>query len=280
MLPDRHRGVAWLRFAVLALAGQWLSCGGEDLAECEDNNCEVPGRTVVQWSFNHYPELLFASDTCGDLGVITVRSEIVGIDDPLQTAAQDVACGQGQVSFLGLAPGNYNVSITPLDGTGNPIVTGPIPTTVIAGSPHSDSNVTINVPYEAWTGMYTGTFLFRLSWAAMSCDAAAVVSQTLTLIAGGQVVTALTDGGQRLDGSDPQPCRPLTEPFAQFSPEDPAHQPGLPFGPAMLVVVGTDGGGLVRFQRSFDTFIGAAKNNPTITFDLPPQDAGVDASAM
>ena len=257
-----------------------LSCGGSDLPQCQNNNCELPGRTIVQWTFNRYPELLFASDTCGDLGVTTVRAELVGVDDPLQSASRDVSCGQGQVSFLGLAPGNYTVAITPLDAGGNPIVTGPLRTSALAGSSGADTNISINVPYEAWTNLYTGTFLFRLSWAGASCDAALVVSQTLTLVAGGQVVTALTDSGQKLDGSDTRPCRALDEAFAQFAPQDPQNRPGLPFGPATFVVVGKDGGGTVRFQHSFDTFVGAAKNNPTITFDLPPQDAGIDASAL
>jgi hypothetical protein len=108
----------------------------------------------------------------------------------------------------------------------------------------------------------------------MSCDEAAppIKMQVLMLrAADGQVVNASTDTGQRLDGSDPWPCRPLTEQFAQFAE-------ALPFGPASLHVVGTDATGDVRFDHEFDTFIGAAKNNPTITFDVPSPDAGIDAA--
>ena len=268
--PDR--GAA--RFATLGglAALQLLSCGGGPTEMCAMGNCELPGRTIVKWIFDSYPELLFASDTCLDMGAFTLRAEIVGIDDPEQFDAKDVQCGQGQVSFLGLAPGNYNASITPLDFDGNPIVKAPAIAQVLAGSPGADTDVTINVPYEAWTRTYTGTFLFRLSWAGMSCEIATppVATQTLTLEAGGQVVAALTDSGQKLDGTDPKPCRLLTEQFAQFSES-------LPFGPATLVVVGKDTGGAVRFQHQFETFVGATKNNPTITFDVPGPDAGIDA---
>ena len=45
-------------------------------------------------------------------------------------------------------------------------------------------------------------------------------------------------------------------------------------------VIGKDNGGNVRFDRQFDTFVGVAKNNPTITFDLAPSDAGVDAAPL
>jgi len=267
------RAARWRRSIFAAGVLQLLSCGGgEDPPQCPTGDCNLPGRTIVKWIFDAYPELLFPSDTCIDMGAFTVRAEVTGIDDPTQVDAKDVQCGQGQVSFLGLAPGSYEVAITPLDFDGNPIVKAPVIVQAIAGTPGADTDVTINVPYEAWTGTYTGTFLFRLSWAGVSCEIAvpAVTSQTLTLTAGGQIVTALTDLGQKLDGTDPKPCRALTEPFAQFTE-------GLPFGPATLVVVGKDTGGAVRFRRQFETFVGAAKNNPTITFDVPPPDAGVDA---
>ncbi|MEO8704061.1 MAG: hypothetical protein ABI867_28680 [Kofleriaceae bacterium] len=272
-----NRSARLLGGVALPAALQLLSCGGSDLPECADNNCVLPGRTIVQWQFNHYPELLFPSDTCIDVGAVTVRTEIAGIDDPAFYDAKDVACGQGQVSYLDLAPGNYNVIITPLDALGVALVKAPVAMPAIAGTPGADTNVTINVPFESWTNAYTGTFLFRLSWGGVSCEVASVATQTLTLTAGGAVVTALTDNGQKLDGSDAKPCRPLTESFAQFAPQMPEVQPGLPFGPATLVVVGKSATDEVLFQRQFDTFVGAAKNNPTIVFDLPAPDAGVDA---
>jgi hypothetical protein len=65
------------------------------------------------------------------------------------------------------------VAITPLDGAGNPIVKAPVVGEALAGSPGADTEVTLHVPYDAWVGTYTGTFLFRLAWAGMSCDEAA-----------------------------------------------------------------------------------------------------------
>ncbi len=267
--PRKQLGVV---VGVAAL--QLWSCGGsDDLPPCPTGSCEAPGRTVVKWLFDNYPELLFPNDTCLDLGATTVRAELTGIEDPTQFVSKDVQCGQGQVSFLDLAPGNYSIAITPLDGAGNPIVKAPVVVQALAGSSGADTEVTINVPYEAWSGTYTGTFLFRLAWGGVSCEVAVppVATQTLTLTAGGQVVAAVTDTNQKLDGSDPKPCRLLTEQFAQFSE-------GLPFGPASLVVVGKDSSNVIRFRHQFDTFVGAAKNNPTITFDVPPPDAAVDAA--
>ena len=42
----------------------------------------------------------------------------------------------------------------------------------------------------------------------------------------------------------------------------------LPFGPATLTISGEDATNAVVFEQTYDTFIGAAKNNPTITFDV------------
>jgi hypothetical protein len=76
--------------------------------------------------------------------------------------------------------------------------------------------------------------------------------------------------GQKLDGTDPEPCRALTEEFPQTAKE-------LPFGPATLVVEGKDPGGNMKYTKSFDVFVGAGLSNPTLTFDVPapPVDAGV-----
>jgi hypothetical protein len=263
------------------IALQLLSCGGEELPPCANNNCTLPGRTIVSWVLNNHPEFLFPNDTCQDLGVVTIRAELVGIDDPTQTAVDEVACGQGQVVFLDLPPGMYTVALTPVDAFGQPLVRAPVAIQTTAGFPGSDSSVTANIPYDSWSGTYTGTFLFRLSWGGVSCEQTpqAITTQTLTLTAGGAVVTsAVTDSGQRLDGTDPKPCRLLSESFAQFAPEDPQNEPGLPFGPATLHVVGTDSMGIPHFDHVLETFVGAAKNNPTITFDVPaPPDAAVDA---
>ena len=240
----------------------------------------LPGRTNVAWILNHHPELNFPNDTCLDLGVAMMHVEAVGIEDPTQLVVEDVPCNQGQVAMLGLAPGTYNVALTPMDANGVALVRAPVIIQAAAGTPGADTSVTANIPHTAWTGVYTGTFLFRLSWAGVSCEAAGVETQTLTLVSGGAVVDARTDTGQKLDGTDDEPCRPLSEQFPQFAPEDPDNDPGLPFGPATLHVVGKDETRTVTFDHVFETFVGASKNNPTLTLDVPappPPDAGVDA---
>jgi hypothetical protein len=252
-----------MRLVLLSLL--LAACGGmEEPPVCPTGDCTLPSRAIVKWRFNHYPELLFDGDTCKDLDVKTVQVNITGVDDPTQFESKDIDCNQGQASFLGLPPGAYTVSLIPLDGLGNALVHFPIAMPIAAGFAGSEEMITVDVPYESWVGTYTGTLLFRLSWAGASCETAVptVTTQTLSLMAGGVVASVTTDVGQKLDGSDPKPCRPHGEPFAQFAE-------GLPFGPATLTVTGTETGGTVAFEHTFDTFIGAAKNNPTIMFDVP-----------
>jgi hypothetical protein len=98
------------------------------------------------------------------------------------------------------------------------------------------------------------------------------VTQKLTLMSNGQVVAAMTDSGEVLDGT-PAPCRASTEQFPQSAIN-------LPFGPAALIVEGDDAANHPSFSRAFDVFVGAGISNPTITYDLPappPADAGVDS---
>lgn len=240
------------------------ACGGGDPPICPTGDCSIDGRTIVRWNMNSYPELLFTGDTCQDLGIETMHVEIQGVDDPTFLDAKDVDCNQKQVAFLGLPLGNYSVSLLPLDGGGNSLAKNAINADAIAGATDDESMITVNFPYDNWVNTYTGTLLFRLSWGGgLSCATAtpAVTTQTLTLVAGGQVMTLSTDAGQKLDGSDPKPCRALDEQFAQFAE-------GLPFGPATFTVSGEDATNAVVFEKVFDTFIGAAKNNPTITYDV------------
>lgn len=252
-----------------------LSCGGSDSPMCPDNDCTPPTVTVVRWTLNAYPERLFQGDTCNDLDVKKMRIDLTGIDDPTVVDSKEVDCNQGQATFLDLPAGDYAVVLTPFDNIGMELAKQPVTGMLTAATPDEMTTATINLPFETWKRSYTGTFLFRLSWAGASCETAspAVALQTLTLMVGETTAaTVLTDTGQKLDGTDAQPCRPLSEAFAQFAE-------GIAMGPAKLTVVGTDGGGSVVFDTTFDTFVGAAKNNPTITFDVTPpaMDAGVDA---
>ena len=265
----------------LALAALMLSCGGgsDDLPICPTDDCTPPTVTVVRWTLNSYPDRLFQGDTCNDLGAKTMRVELTNTADPAAFASKEIDCNQAQASFLDLVAGEYTIVLTPLDGNGNVLVHDPISATTLAGTPDEQSTATVNVPFEAWNSRYTGTFLFRLSWDGASCEAAVpnVATQTLTLAVAGIVITTiLTDADQKLDGTDPKPCRRLAESFAQFAE-------GISTGFATLVVVGKDAGGNIAFEHTFETFVGAAKNNPTIVFDVPvppppmPPDAGVDA---
>jgi hypothetical protein len=262
----------------LAIGGlaalQLLSCGGDDgpVDPCPTGSCTLPGSTVVKFLFDSYPEWKFTGDTCIDMGAFNVRATANQVEDRSILEVKDVGCGEGQVTFLGLPPGTYDVGITPLDFDGNSLVRTAGGGQVAAAGPGERTEVTVNVPYTAWTGTFTGTLLFRIAWAGKSCELAmpAVVTQTLELVAGGAVVGSVSDSGQKMDGTDPKPCRLLSEEFAQFVE-------ALPFGPAALRVVGRDIDGMTRFEHRFDTFVGAGKNNPTIKYDVPAPDAGIDA---
>lgn len=252
-----------------ALVAQ-LSCSEEPLPQCPTGDCTLAGSTVIKWKFNHYPEWGFESDACSDLGVVTVHIDIVNKDDPALFDARDKGCGEGQTTFVDVAPGTYSVALTPLDIDGNPLVNAPITGEVLAGSAGANTELSLVVPYTAWSRPYTGQLLFRIAFNGMACPAD-VVNQVLELTIGGQPVNAVTDTGQKLDGMEKAPCRPLTEEFAQFVQ-------GLPFGPAKIKVQGTAQNNMVLYEQEFDTFIGAGIANPTFTYDIaPPPDAGVDA---
>lgn len=260
-----------MRSTVLVLATLLGACGDDAQPVCPTGNCDLPGSTIVKWKFNNYPEWKFDSDACSDVGAITVRVELVNVADPAITDFADKSCGEGQATFIDLPPGNYNVSVQPLDIDGGVLVTVPGSGQVLAGTSGANTEVTVNVPYTAWTQAYTGQFLYRLSWGgpAVSCGMATpvVTTQEVTLTAGGVVRTERSSIDnmpyQKLDGTDPKPCRSLTDAFPQ-------NVMGLPFGPATLLVVGRDAADLVVFRTQFDTFIGAGIFNPTLAFDVQP----------
>ena len=235
--------------------------------------CTLPGSTIVKWRFNHYPEWMFESDACSDLGAASVKVDVLHTADANVFDTSEKPCGEGQLTFIDLPFGTYSVALTVLDLDGNSILKAPVTAMAEAGSPGASSEIQVEVPHTAWSRTYTGQFLYRLSWGGMSCGTAtpAVVEQNLTLTAGGQVVTATNDRGDKLDGTADAPCWALTEQFPQSVM-------GLPFGPATLLVVGKDATDAVVFTHQFDTFVGAGTFNPTFTFDVPPPDAGVDAA--
>jgi hypothetical protein len=222
-------------------------------------------RTLVKWTFDAYPERGFPMDSCVDFGVVNVQVDVV--DSTGTTISRTEACGAAQIAFFGLAEGDYTVFVGPLDGTGAPVTNAPIQGTVTAGPVGDNREITLNVPWDAWVGSHTGTFLFRLSWGGMSCDALtpdAITNQEVTLTVNGQVQEVMTDDGQKLNGMDKKPCKKLTDEFPQSALN-------VPFGPATLEVKGYDTMDMMKFTKTFDTFVGAGITNPTLTFDVPLQ---------
>lgn len=257
-------------FALTGLAAlQLWSCGGGSSDPCPTGNCVVPANTLVKFMFDHYPERMFNMDSCSDLGIVKVHVDAV--DAAGAVTSLEVDCGAAQATFQGLAEGMYTVYVDPVDGGGNSLVKAPIAGTVMAGTTAMMSQTTVYVPWDAWVGPYTGTFLFRLSWDGKSCTTATppVAMQLLKLTVGGTVVSEMTDSGQRLDGTDWKPCRPLEDTAPQYAKD-------LPFGPGKLTVTGKDATGKVAFDNDIDVFVGAGISNPTITFNVTV-DAGVDA---
>jgi hypothetical protein len=272
-------GVAWtLHLSSCGGGGGVCGDGVQDPGEeCDDGNADqtdscrncmayLAPRTTVIWSFDKYPDRGFTGDTCLDVGATKVRVATTGPT----AVSQDVNCGDGQAVFQTLSAGAYTFAVTPLAGDGSALVKAPA--TAMAAAGGSATTVNVNVPWDSWVNTYTGTLLFRLTWAKASCSAATppIKTQAMTLTASnGQVVTQVTDMGQKLDGTA-GPCRESTDQFPQSAL-------GLPFGPATFLVVGKDLAGIEQFRHTFDTFIGAGTNNPTLTYDLPGPDAMIDA---
>jgi hypothetical protein len=247
--------------SLVGIAMLLVACGGGmDEPECPTDDCSIPGRSVVKWRFHEYPQYGFLADTCLDLDVATVRVEAVHTQDVSLYFGVDKPCGEGQATLLRMPDGLYDVLVTPLDAAGNPLVGVGARGQIQAGLPETPTEAIVNVPHTAWTNAYTGTFLFKLSWAGLSCETAGVTMQNLKLLIKGQPADKLIDNGQKLDGSEDAPCRSHTEQFAQFAE-------GLPMGPATLKVVGKDSTGLMKYEKEFETFIGVGKNNPTLMFD-------------
>jgi hypothetical protein len=251
-----------VRLGLVVLAG----CGGvDDLEPCPTGSCTLAGRTTVKWTFNSYPERGFPMDSCVDFSVSKVAVDVVDAEGFATSGIDD--CGAAQATFSGLAPGEYTVYVMPLDASMNPLLAAPVSSTVTAGTPGDNREVSVNVPWDAWLGSFTGTFLFRIAWAGASCEDVTppIMQQRLKLTVNGQVVQIMTDDGQVLDGTDRKPCKKLTDNFPQSAL-------GVPFGPATLLIEGYDATEELRFTKEFDTFVGAGIINPTLMFDVPVLD--------
>ena len=260
-----------LGLAALGAGAHVLGCGGGGL----NDDTPPTQRTTVKWELNQDLTRGFDGDACIDLGVSNMRVALTGpIDPPL--APIDERCPMKQVVFSEIPNGSYTVALTPLDSGGAPMVTAPVTRTFdVTGT----GEIVVNIPYDAWNRAFTGSFLFHLTWGGQPCATAvpAVVTQVLTLLQGGTPVSQTTDTGQMLDGSDPAPCVPSTNPSPQLVM-------ALPIGPVTLIVEGRDIDGDPEYNQTFETFVGAGTGNATYTFDVPGPDAAppdaapVDAS--
>lgn len=247
--------------SVLVVSAVLAGCGGDD-GGCPTDDCTLKGRTVIKWTFDVDETRGFPGDSCVDFGVQKVNVEVVDSSGGVQGIIED--CGVQQVTFSGLAPGDYSVYVTPLDSAGESVVTEAAAGTIAAGTHEVPTETTINVPYTSWIGTFTGTFLFRLSWGGVSCELATPViqDQTVKLLVNDVPVDVTTDDGQVMNGTDKKPCKKLSANFPQSAL-------AVPFGPASFLVQGFDTTGTMMFETSFETFVGAGITNPTLTFDVP-----------
>ena len=249
-------------FAFASISSLLVACGGGGSDPCATSVCGAQSRTTVKWMFNHLPERKFNMDSCTDLGVAKVAVDVVDSAGGVQSLTSD--CGNGQIAFFGLAEGSYTVYVTPLDASGNGLVTAPAEGTVVAGPIGDNRETTVNVPPPSWIGPYDGSFLFRISWGGMSCETTDIKSQVLLLSVNGVVQNVTTDDGQMLNGADKKPCKNLTDEFPQTAKN-------AAFGMATLLIEGYDNVDNKRFSHTFETFVGAGISNPTLTFDVPLQ---------
>jgi hypothetical protein len=274
--------------AVTTLSVMGTGCGGsdpfcgdgdvDDGEQCDDGNddqtdfcrnCTVflPATTTVQWEFNKEAAPMFTGDSCIDLGVSRVEVQLTG---PVNET-MDEGCSLRQVVFSDLPAGQYVASVRALNTNGDILTDAPIEQTLsIPGSTNQEFEVVI--PYDAWTGTYTGSFYFRMRWGGQDCAAATppVVDHVMTLTQGGPPLSISTTDDNPLDGTPSGTCVSFIEEFPQSALD-------VPFGPARFRIVGLDNVGTPQFDHEFDTFIGAGVSNPEFEFDvnsLTP-DAGV-----
>lgn len=247
----------------LMLLSGLAACGGAD-DPCANDACTPQGRTVIKWTFNAYPDRGFGMDSCVDFGAHKVAVDLIDANGFATSGIDD--CGAAQATFSGLAAGDYDVYVMPLDINGGGLLAAPIASRVTAGSVGAPRELTVNVPWDAWLGSFTGTFLFRIAWGGMSCEALLpeIKNQVLTLTVNGVVQNVMTDDGQMMNGMDKKPCKKLSDNFPQSAL-------GVTFGPATLLVEGYDAADNMAFSKQFDTFVGAGITNPTLMFDVPTQ---------
>jgi cysteine-rich repeat protein len=295
----RFRGGILLAGA-LALAGGAVACGGSSVCgngvaesgeQCDDGNqrdddacsnacLQQPTHDAqIIWTMLAHEAEGF-SENCSGVAASTVHLVVEG---PLPST-RDIECNYSQYMVNALAPGEYTVTGTLLDGAGNPITNGQTRTTFsIAGAPTGTPvQVRLDFPFADFTRTdYTGDWFYTVTWGGVAnkCSAATppVVKTRVRLERDGQVIKSKE--GTPVDGSTPVACYE----------GDAAHAPAinhLPWGPADVVITGLDATDTPQFEASFETFVGAGISNPTMIFDVNsltpdagPPDAGVPDAA-
>lgn len=250
----------FVRITLLMTLAALVGCGDDGVDPCP-NGCDLPGSTIVKWKFNAYPELSFDSDACTEVQAANVRVEVVGVTDSTVIQSVDKACSEFQATFVDLPVQDYNVSVTPLDAAGASLVGEPGRGMTPAGTSGAPETITVPVQYENWSRDYLGQFLYKFRWNAMTTCPVNVVTQRTKLTVDGVVVTAMNNRGDKLDGTTTAPCTGDMTPLNAMN---------VPFGPATFEISGLDGGGVVTFTETFQTFVGAGMFNPTLSFDVNP----------
>lgn len=261
-------------------------CGDGDVdmgEQCDDGNSDDTGdeclsdctlrpipQLSVEWEFNKSDELGFFGDNCLDVGASSVEVHLVG---PGTDETKSADCTVGQTVFRDMPAGMYMATVSVFGGD-RLLTTAPVPFPLIFSGGTSEEAEVI-VPPEAWVEAYTGNFFFRVSFGGASCGDAAppVVENILRLEIDGVPYAGVTEVGHPVDGSAAVPCRALGEPTAQLVAD-------VPFGEAVMTVIGIDASGAVVFESTTDTFVGAGITNPELVYDGLPvvaPDAGVDA---
>lgn len=217
-------------------------------------------RLFVKWEFNSDPDRGFTGDSCIEMDAATVEVELTGGPEPIDIISE--SCSSFQASFLDIPAADYTIKVRVYDRDGAPIISEVTEPFSFAGL---NSTVAVVVPSDAWFQSYVGDFFFRILWEGADCDDALppVVSQNLNLVVDGTVISTRTEGGAKLDGSEPFVCVPLGEELPQAAKD-------LPFGPAQFLVQGLDDMGMVIYEKEFDTFVGAGVSNPVLEFDVDP----------
>lgn len=257
----------------LLLLTALAACGGDDggMQMCGADHCGLKGHTVVKWTFDKYPEWQFTGDGCGDFQAGKVRVDMQSNTDPTLVTVQTEDCGAAQITFDGLTETDtFTAFVDVQDFVGNSLLTGPVTTSpVMPGVYQADQTVTVNVPYTQWSGTYTGTFLFYLTFGGMPCSAATptpVAYQTVQLLdmMGNPITATAMPNNEVLDGTTRVAC------FDKASQQFPMSVTNLPFGPVQIVVSGyADTSSPAIYSAAIPTFIGAGITNDTITYDIP-----------